>query len=150
MKFRSHKLPKNKEIRVALNNISGLSWFHTNFICLKIGLGVPYSINNLNSFYSSIIKNYFNIWLASSTVRQMAMSNHIKFLILFRTYRGARHSQYLPVHGQRSRSNANTQRSKKPPLTKEEKAREERRKKAELLEKQKKAREEAKKYEIIL
>jgi small subunit ribosomal protein S13 len=41
------------------------------------------------------------------------IDSNINFLIDVNSYKGVRHKMTLPVHGQRTRTNANTQRSKR-------------------------------------
>lgn len=53
-------------------------------------------------------------YLVLSEVRIKRKSeNDISKLVEGKSYRGARHTMSLPVHGQRTRTNASTQRSKR-------------------------------------
>jgi len=111
--FRELNLPINREIHFALRKIFGVGLRKSFYIIARIGVGYPYYINKLN-FYNFNLINYLLKILVISDVR-------IKKRIQFNITRlkdlsciiGVRHRLGLPVHGQRTRTNACTQRVKR-------------------------------------
>ena len=104
--FKQRYLKENVEIRNSLKEIYGIGSFKSMYICIKLGLGYPYSIDNLN-FY-----NYFLLislleeltWLEVRIKR--VISENIKNLFKINCYKGFRHRDSLPCRGQRTRTNA--------------------------------------------
>jgi len=112
-KFRVTILNINKELVVALKSIWGLGWYKVNFVLNKIGFSFPFFINNLNFYFKELLFYYLDYALDSMARNKRLIALNIKKLIDLKTYRGIRHDRCLPVHGQRTRTNANTQRSKR-------------------------------------
>lgn len=74
----------------------------------KIGISYPFFINNLNPYHFSLL-SFILYGLVLSPVRlKRVVSLNIKKLIDSGAYRGHRHALFLPVRGQRTRTNANT------------------------------------------
>lgn len=111
--FRDYTLNIKKEIRFALKDIYGIGLYKSNKIISKIGFSYPYFINNINSYQFSLI----TFLLKNLIVSEVRIKREIEVNILRLTdsfsYRGARHKMCLPVHGQRTRTNAGTQRTKR-------------------------------------
>jgi len=108
--FRDKYIPLNREIIASLQEVWSIGWHKASLITTKLGLSYPFFINNLN-FYNFSIVFFLLKNLSLSEVRlQRLISNNIKTLIDLNTYVGVRHSLNLPVRGQRTRTNAGTQR----------------------------------------
>lgn len=71
-----------------------------------MGFSYPFFFGNLN-FYYFLLLTYLlkNLVLSEVRVNRIIFS-FIRQLIRLKTYRGARHEDFLPVRGQRTRSNA--------------------------------------------
>jgi small subunit ribosomal protein S13 len=81
-----------------------------------LGISFPFFLDDLNHYYKDISSLYLEMFVMSLARIDRYISLRIKRLKDLSTYRGNRHSLNLPVHGQRTRTNANTQRSKRRKL----------------------------------
>lgn len=115
-KFRVNNLNLNKELSVALKSIYGLGWYKVNFILARLGISNLFFVDELNEYYKDILFFYLEFFIISIARIDRYISLAIKKLIDLGTYKGMRHKLNLPVHGQRTRTNANTQRSKRRKL----------------------------------
>lgn len=111
--FRDITLTEIKEIRASLKQIYGVGWYKSNLISSKLGLSNPFFSSNLNEYYIYVILFLLKGLILSDTKIKRVIDNNITRLININCYRGIRHSLTLPVRGQRSRTNAGTQRSKR-------------------------------------
>ena len=94
------------EIRNALKFIYGIGMHKSKFICIKLGLGYPFSIDNLNYYnYSILISVLDELTLLEVRIKRV-ISENIKKLINIQCYKGFRHRDLLPCRGQRTRTNA--------------------------------------------
>ncbi len=112
-KFRVTNLPLNKELAVALKAIDGLGWHKINLILSRLGISNFIFVDNLNLYYKDLLFFYLENFVMSIACINRYNDLRIKKLIDLNTYKGIRHELFLPVHGQRTRTNANTQRSKR-------------------------------------
>jgi len=78
-----------------------------------MGIGYPFFLQNINSYYFSILSFLLKGFVVSDVRIKRRINMSINKLVDNGSYIGMRHSLTLPVHGQRTRSNANTQRSKR-------------------------------------
>jgi len=114
-------LEKNKQISYALTKIYGIGLITSKNILQKAN--IPFSIrsNNLNDQNISSIRNILESqYIVESDLRRKINLN-IKRLSEINCIRGKRHRQHLPLRGQRTRTNARTNRSSKKTLKKKKK-----------------------------
>jgi len=111
--FRDLTLNDNKEIRASLHIIFGVNWYKSNVLLSKMGIGYPFFLQNINSYYFSILSFLLKGFIVSEVRIRRRINISISKWVDNGSYIGMRHSSTLPVHGQRTRSNANTQRSKR-------------------------------------
>ena len=98
----------NLEVRAALQNIYGIGWHKSFYICARMGLVYPFLVKNLNIYYALLlyyILDFFT-WLEIRIKR--IIHQNIKNLYDIGTYKGLRHKDSLPTRGQRTRTNAST------------------------------------------
>lgn len=106
--FRNFELPLNKELRCSLQSIRGIGIRKSNLILSKFGFAYPFFIGNLN-LYKFLLINFLLKYLVLSEVRVKRVLNlRIRELVSIQSYRGLRHRDFLPVRGQRTRTNAST------------------------------------------
>jgi small subunit ribosomal protein S13 len=106
--FRNEDLPLNKEVRNSLQVIWGVGWRKSIIIAARVGLAYPHFMKNL-SFYLFCLMVYLLKHLVVSYSRcSRVISLNIKTLVEIKCWKGFRHSLSLPVHGQRSKTNART------------------------------------------
>ena len=101
-------LPKNKRIEIGLTYIFGIGNHSASQILKTTGVDPDTSVNKLTdeevARLRSVIENDYNV--EGSLRGQISMN--IKRLIDIGSYRGLRHRRGLPVHGQRTKTNART------------------------------------------
>jgi len=120
-KFRTTVLNVNKELSVSLKLIYGLGWYKVNYILSRLGISNIFFLNSLNIYYKDILFFYLGKMVLSKIRLKRDIKKRINLFIDLNIYKGYRHSLGLPVHGQRTRSNANTQRNHKIFIEKKEK-----------------------------
>lgn len=101
-------IPTNKRVEVALTYIYGIGPAKAKEICERVGVPRERRVNELTDAEVSQIRESID---RSHTVegdlrREVAMN--IKRLMDLGCYRGLRHRRGLPVHGQRTHTNART------------------------------------------
>ncbi|HST05839.1 MAG TPA: 30S ribosomal protein S13 [Chloroflexia bacterium] len=106
-------IPRNKRVEVALTYIFGIGPTSAKGILTKTNVDPDTRVNNLtedevNRIRETVDKEYT---VEGDLRRQVSMN--IKRLIEIKCYRGIRHQRGLPVHGQRTRTNARTRRGSK-------------------------------------
>ena len=111
--YKKFNLPFNKEARCSLQVIKGIGWHKATWITTRVGIGYPYMFNKVNAYLYTLIQQFLNCctWLEVRLNR--FIKSRIKELILMKSYKGSRHKDCLPVRGQRTRTNAGTQKRKK-------------------------------------
>lgn len=81
-----------------------------------MGISSPFFLDDLNLYYKDLLFFYLEDYVLSIARIDRYVDLRIKKIKDLQTYRGNRHHLNLPVHGQRTRTNANTQRSKRRKL----------------------------------
>lgn len=106
--FRNQELNLNTELRSSLIKIWGVGWTRSWQITSKLGICYPFRGYRLNSFFFAGLNFILNNILTSKVKAQRSISINIKRLTDMRSYHGRRHAMFLPVRGQRSRTNGRT------------------------------------------
>jgi small subunit ribosomal protein S13 len=106
-------LPDDKRIVYALTLLYGIGWSHAGKILVQANIDKnkkagQLSEEELKKIIAIIDKDY----KVEGELREEITGN-IKRLKEIESYRGMRHVRNLPVHGQRTRSNARTKRGKR-------------------------------------
>ncbi len=114
-------IPDKKRIDIALLNCFGLS--HTTTIPVIIRLGFNFGENNKLIKRKNQLNNIKMDWFVPKIIRKMKIKhglklryllyNKIRILKRIKTFRGFKHNLFLPVRGQRTRKNAQTQKSRR-------------------------------------
>ena len=112
-KFRITNFNMEKELAVSLKSIFGVGWFKSNKIIYYIGFSSSFLLEDLNFYYRDILFYYLESFVMSTARIERFIELRIKKYKDLATYKGNRHELNLPVHGQRTRTNASTQRSKR-------------------------------------
>jgi small subunit ribosomal protein S13 len=103
-------IPRNKRVEVALTYIYGIGPTTAKHIIAKTNVNPDTRVQNLtedevNRIRETVDKEH----LVEGDLRRQVSMN-IKRLVEIKCYRGIRHRMGLPVHGQRTRTNARTRR----------------------------------------
>ena len=103
-------LKDSQKIRTALQNIYGIGKFLSNQICDQLGFSESTRVDNLTSFQKDQLIRIINqYYFTGSELRRMIMLD-VKRLTDIGSYRGFRHALFLPVRGQRTKTNARSSR----------------------------------------
>ena len=106
-------LPKGKRVDVALRYVFGIGPVTANRVLEATGVDFATRVKDLtegdvSKINSEISKSY----RVEGDLRREIQGN-IRRLIEINSYRGSRHRRNLPVHGQRTKSNARTRRGRR-------------------------------------
>ena len=106
-------LPRDKRVEIALTYIYGIGLKSSQDILAEVGVDPSTRVNELTDaqikgLSEEIIKTY----KVEGDLRREVQMN-IKRLVEIGCYRGIRHKRGLPVHGQRTRTNARTRKGPK-------------------------------------
>ena len=103
-------LPKDKPIWVALQSIYGIGTTSSQRILAATGIDPGLRVKELSEEQVGQIRDVIDKqYKVEGDLRREVQSN-IRRLIEISCYRGIRHRIRLPVHGQRTRTNARTKR----------------------------------------
>jgi small subunit ribosomal protein S13 len=106
-------LPKGKRIEIGLTYIFGIGRTTSSRILSQLNISPDTTTDNLSeSEVNSIRKVIDNEYKVEGTLRT-EVSMNIKRLMDLGCYRGLRHRKSLPVHGQRTSTNARTRKGPK-------------------------------------
>ena len=106
-------LPKEKPIWVALQSIYGIGSTSSKRIMAATGITPGIRVKELSEEQVGQIRDAIDKqYKVEGDLRREVQSN-IKRLIEIGCYRGTRHRMRLPVHGQRTRTNARTKKGPK-------------------------------------
>ena len=115
-------IPTQKRLPVALTYIHGIGRTKAEEICQKCGVPLERRVHEMTDdevirVRESIDQDY---QVEGDLRREVAMN--IKRYMDRGCYRGVRHRKGLPVHGQRTHTNARTRKGKARPITGKKKA----------------------------
>lgn len=101
-------LPRNKRIDVALTYVHGIGKTTAKEMLAELKIAPETKSDQISEEVVAQIRDYLerNLPVEGDLRRRVGMN--IKRLIDLHSYRGLRHRKGLPVHGQRTRSNART------------------------------------------
>jgi len=102
-------IPRDKRVEIALTYIYGIGRSISREILAKTGIENK-RVNELTSEEVAKLRDVIDRnYIVEGDLRREVQMN-IKRLIEIGSYRGRRHRMNLPVHGQRTRTNARTKR----------------------------------------
>ncbi len=106
-------LPRNKRVEVGLTYIYGIGRSTSNNILQQTAIDPDKQIRDLNEAEVTALREIIerNVRVEGDLRREVQMN--IKRLMEIGCYRGLRHRRNLPVHGQRTKTNARTKRGPK-------------------------------------
>mgnify|MGYP001488055461 CR=1 FL=1 len=103
-------LPQNKRVEIGLTYIYGIGRTRSHEILSRSGVNPDTRVKDLTESELSRLREIIDgeYRVEGDLRREVAMN--IKRLMEIGSYRGLRHRRNLPVHGQRTRTNARTKR----------------------------------------
>jgi len=106
-------LPRNKRIEVGLSYLFGVGPTRSRKILAATGINPDTRVKDLTEAEVNSIREFIATnWQIEGNLRRQEQMN-IKRLVEIGCYRGLRHRRNLPVHGQRTRTNARTRKGPK-------------------------------------
>jgi small subunit ribosomal protein S13 len=106
-------LPRNKRVEVGLMYIYGIGRATSNGILEKAGVSPDTRVKDLTESEVSALREVIDREYQVEGDLRREVQQNIRRLIDIGCYRGLRHRRNLPVHGQRTRTNARTKRGPK-------------------------------------
>jgi small subunit ribosomal protein S13 len=106
-------LPRNKRVEVGLTYLYGIGPTRAKEVLAETKVNPDIRVKDLSEADVAAIREYIgkNFTVEGDLRREVQMS--IKRLIEIGSYRGLRHRRNLPVHGQRTKTNARTRKGVK-------------------------------------
>ena len=108
-------VPENKHLEIALTHIYGIGKKTAQEICMNLKVDYSNKIAELSEDQVEKIRTAVAEFTVEGDLRR-AVSTNIKRLMDLGCYRGIRHRRKLPVHGQRTKTNARTRKGPKKPM----------------------------------
>jgi small subunit ribosomal protein S13 len=106
-------IPNDKRVVVSLTYIYGIGQTSAVKICDKAGVNQSTRVKDLSEDESIAIRNVIENDFKVEGELRTEISFNIKRLMDINCYRGRRHKMGLPVHGQRTSTNARTRKGPK-------------------------------------
>ena len=114
-------LPREKRIEIGLTYIYGIGRKSANDILAKAGIDPDIRVKDLTDDQEAALRSVIdNEYTIEGDLRR-EVSMNIKRLTEIGCYRGVRHRRGLPVHGQRTKTNARTRKGPKKTIANKKK-----------------------------
>ena len=109
-------IPTNKRVVIGLQYIHGIGQAKAKDICAKVGIDDARRVNQLSDDEVIRIRETIDRDYQVEGDLRREVSINIKRLMDLGCYRGLRHRKGLPVHGQRTHTNARTRKGPAKPI----------------------------------
>ena len=103
-------IPRDKRVEISLRYIYGIGPTTASAILAKSGVSPDTRVRNLTEEEVNRLREVIDREYTVEGDLRRQVSMNIKRLVEIKCYRGIRHQRGLPVHGQRTRTNARTRR----------------------------------------
>ncbi len=110
-------IPVQKHVAIALTAIYGVGRTRAQRICEKASIQCDSKVKDLTEEQLDALRSAVGKFTVEGDLRR-EVSMNIKRLMDLGAYRGLRHRRGLPVHGQRTRTNARTRKGPRKPIRK--------------------------------
>ncbi len=114
-------IPREKRVEIGLTYIFGIGRSTSNKVLKELGLNPDTKVRDLTEEEVSKLRGYIDQNLMVEGDLRRDRSQNIKRLMEIGCYRGLRHRRGLPVHGQRTKTNARTRKGPKKTVGKQRK-----------------------------
>jgi small subunit ribosomal protein S13 len=115
-------LPNQKRLEIGLTYIYGIGQPTARKVCAETGLSFDEKIKDLTDEEITKLREYIDTNLQVEGDLRRERTQSIKRLQEIGSYRGLRHRRGLPVHGQRTKTNARTRKGPKKTVGRGKKA----------------------------
>ena len=114
-------IPREKRVEIGLTYIYGIGRSTSNSVLAELGISADTKVRDLTEEEVARLRNHIDQNLSVEGDLRRERSQNIKRLMEIGCYRGLRHRRGLPVHGQRTRTNARTRKGPKKTVGKSRK-----------------------------
>jgi small subunit ribosomal protein S13 len=116
-------IPREKRLEISLTYIFGIGRPTAHLVCAHTGLSRDTRVRDLTDDEVAKLRSFIdgNVKVEGDLRREVAAN--IKRKVEIGSYEGIRHRRGLPVHGQRTRTNARTRKGPKKTVAGKKKAR---------------------------
>jgi small subunit ribosomal protein S13 len=115
-------LPNQKRLEIGLTYIYGIGQPTAHEICAALGLSPDMKVRDLTDDEVTKLRDYIDGQLQVEGDLRRERQQAVKRLSEIGAYRGMRHRRGLPVHGQRTKTNARTRKGPKKTVGRGKKA----------------------------
>ncbi len=116
-------IPREKRLEISLTYIFGIGRTTSQQLIRELGLNPDTRVRDLTDEEVNRIRNYVDANLKVEGDLRSEVQQDIKRKIEIGCYQGIRHRRGLPVHGQRTQTNARTRKGPKKTVAGKKKAR---------------------------
>ena len=114
-------IPREKRVEIGLTYIFGIGRSTSNKVLKELDLSPDTKVRDLTEEEVARLRNHIDSELMVEGDLRRERSQNIKRLMEIGCYRGLRHRRGLPVHGQRTKTNARTRKGPKKTVGKQRK-----------------------------
>ena len=112
-------IPREKRVEIGLTYIFGIGRSTSNEVLKELDLNPDTKVRDLTEEEVARLRNHIDSELMVEGDLRRERSQNIKRLMEIGCYRGLRHRRGLPVHGQRTKTNARTRKGPKKTVGKQ-------------------------------
>jgi small subunit ribosomal protein S13 len=116
-------IPREKRLEISLTYIFGIGRSRAQEVCQRTGIDMNTRVRDLTDEEVNRIRNYVDSNLKVEGDLRRDIQQDIKRKMEIGCYQGLRHRRGLPVHGQRTQTNARTRKGPKKTVAGKKKAR---------------------------
>ena len=101
-------LPNAKRVEIGLTYIYGIGLSQSKVILAETGINPDTRVKDLSENEIGLLREYIDKHLTVEGDLRREVAMNIKRMVEIGCYKGVRHRKSLPVHGQRTKTNART------------------------------------------
>ncbi|MGQ0826078.1 MAG: 30S ribosomal protein S13 [Actinomycetota bacterium] len=116
-------IPREKRLEISLTYIYGIGRTTSQRVCDETGMSRDTRVRDLTEEEVSRLRTFIDQQLKVEGDLRREVSQNIKRKMEIGNYEGLRHRRGLPVHGQRTRTNARTRKGPKKTVAGKKRAR---------------------------
>lgn len=116
-------IPREKRLEISLTYIFGIGRTTAQQVCEACGISADTRVRDLTEDEVAKLRNWIDANVKIEGDLRREISQNIKRKMEIGCYAGLRHRRGLPVHGQRTRTNARTRKGPKKTVAGKKKAR---------------------------
>jgi small subunit ribosomal protein S13 len=116
-------IPREKRLEISLTYIFGIGRSASKVVCDQAGLSRDTRVRDLTDDEVARLRSFIDSNMKVEGDLRREVAANIKRKVEIGTYQGIRHRRGLPVHGQRTRTNARTRKGPKKTVAGRKKAR---------------------------